>query len=366
MLKTKKLFAIIIAVALLSTLCMQSFAAETDNDQRFTERQRNVLLALGASETDLATMTWEEVNDLLRDGELVNPQYISQYLPTEADHRASLRNAIEEKVTILRALNLGLTGYELELYLKSTGKSSHELIGMTSSELQTEGEAIQAYLLAQQTVPVVPLSLSTNYTLFSRTGTTPNLDYAYSSCYIHKDALSTAFSANATPSHYAELKEDISSAKAFGDMLFNTTLTSASQYSYNLWGDVNSAALANGNIVTHQGIDFTRYENAHLYVVCPGTVIKTTSEYGGTTIFIYNDTLNMTFVHMHTKNVQVAEGTYVSKGTYLADQGRYISGGSNNTHTHFEVRSGRVTSAAGTGNEMLRTANPYYYGLYFS
>ena len=223
----KKLFAIIIAVALLSTLCMQSFAAETDNDQRFTERQRNVLLALGASETDLATMTWEEVNDLLRDG-------------------------------------------ELELYLKSTGKSSHELIGMTSSELQTEGEAIQAYLLAQQTVPVVPLSLSTNYTLFSRTGTTPNLDYAYSSCYIHKDALSTAFSANATPSHYAELKEDISSAKAFGDMLFNTTLTSASQYSYNLWGDVNSAALANGNIVTHQGIDFTRYENAHLYVVCPG------------------------------------------------------------------------------------------------
>ena len=42
----KKLFAIIIAVALLSTLCMQSFAAETDNDQRFTERQRNVLLAL--------------------------------------------------------------------------------------------------------------------------------------------------------------------------------------------------------------------------------------------------------------------------------------------------------------------------------
>lgn len=93
----KKLFAIIIAVALLSTLCMQSFAAETDNDQRFTERQRNVLLALGASETDLATMTWEEVNDLLRDGELVNPQYISQYLPTEADHRASLRNAIEEQ-----------------------------------------------------------------------------------------------------------------------------------------------------------------------------------------------------------------------------------------------------------------------------
>ena len=172
----KKLFAIIIAVALLSTLCMQSFAAETDNDQRFTERQRNVLLALGASETDLATMTWEEVNDLLRDGELVNPQYISQYLPTEADHRASLRNAIEEKVTILRALNLGLTGYELELYLKSTGKSSHELIGMTSSELQTEGEAIQAYLLAQQIVPVVPLSLSTNYTLFSRTGTTPNLE----------------------------------------------------------------------------------------------------------------------------------------------------------------------------------------------
>jgi hypothetical protein len=148
-------------------------------------------------------------------------------------------------------------------------------------------------------------------------------------------------------------------------MLFNTTLTSASQYSYNLWGDVNSAALANGNIVTHQGIDFTRYENAHLYVVCPGTVIKTTDEYGGTTIFIYNDTLNMTFVHMHTKNVQVAKGTYVSKGTYLADQGRYISGGSNNTHTHFEVRSGRVTSAAGTGNEMLRTANPYYYGLYF-
>lgn len=66
------------------------------------------------------------------------------------------------------------------------------------------------------------------------------------------------------------------------------------------------------------------------------------------------------------RNVQVAEGTYVSKGTYLADQGRYIFGVSNNTHTHFEVRSGRVTSAAGTGNEMLRTANPYYYGLYFS
>lgn len=35
----KKLFAIIIAVALLSTLCMQSFAAETDNDQRFTEQE---------------------------------------------------------------------------------------------------------------------------------------------------------------------------------------------------------------------------------------------------------------------------------------------------------------------------------------
>lgn len=108
MLKMKKLFAIIIAVALLSTLCMQSFAAETDNDQRFTERQRNVLLALGASETDLATMTWEEVNDLLREGELVNPQYISQYLPTEADHRASLRNAIEEMLTFMLSAQVRL------------------------------------------------------------------------------------------------------------------------------------------------------------------------------------------------------------------------------------------------------------------
>ena len=45
----KKLFAIIIAVALLSTLCMQSFAAETDNDQRFTERQRDEVCTFSAA-----------------------------------------------------------------------------------------------------------------------------------------------------------------------------------------------------------------------------------------------------------------------------------------------------------------------------
>ena len=362
----KKLFAIIIAVVMLSALCVPSIAAEPAKDeQRFTDRQRNVLLALGASEEELATMTWEEVNSLLRDGDLVRPEYVAQYLPTEEERQSAMRESIEEKVSILRELNQELTGYELESYLKATGKSSHELVGMTSAELREEGREIQEYLSTQQNSLVAPLSLATNYTLFSKTGTTPNLDYAYSSCYIHKDALSTAFSATATTKHYTELTNDISCSKAFGNMLFNTTLSSASQYSYNLWGDVNSAALANGNIVTHQGIDFTRYQGAPLYVVCPGTVIGTTYEYGGTTIFIYNATLEMTFVHMHTQNVQVAVGDYVNEGTYLADQGRYVSGSSNNTHTHFEVRSGRVTNAAGTGNEMLRTENPYYYGLYF-
>lgn len=363
----KKLFAIIIAVVMLSTLCILSIAAEPANDeQRFTDRQRNVLLALGASEEELATITWEEVNNLLRDGDLVHPEYVAQYLPTEEERQSAMRESIEEKVSILRALNQELTGYELESYLKATGKSSHELVGMTSAELREEGQEIQEYLSTQQNSLVAPLSLATNYTLFSRTGTTPNLDYNYDSCYIHKDALSTAFSATATAKHYTELRNDISCARAFGNMLFNTTLSSASQYSYNLWGDVNSQSYnKDKTIITHQGIDFTMTENTPLYVVCPGTVIEVKDERGGTTIFIYNPTLKMTFVHMHTKNVQVAVGDYVNEGTYLADQGRYIYGETDNTHTHFEVRSGRVTNAAGTGNEMLRTENPYYYGLYF-
>lgn len=327
-----------------------------------TERQRNILLSLGAEENELENLTVDQIKSYLNQNSFSNFEYIEQYLPTEAEMFQDVQNYRLQKSLALRRLGGSISGEDFEYFLKSNNMNIYDINMMADTEVDA---LTNKNASINQGRIISPFSLDNNYTHFLVNGTTPNLAYAGTNFYIHRNCITTPYAQTATSNHYTEMKSKIAVSKAIGSDLFHKYLSSPSQYSYNHWGEVADATIGTSNLGTHQGIDFCYAKGTNVHSLCSGTVRAVNWFLGGYTIAIYNPQVNVTYVYMHTQNVNVSFGDSINYDSVIAQQGTYSAAGTTNSHTHFEVVDGD-TYGVTTGGEIIRSLNSYTYGLYFA
>lgn len=113
----------------------------------------------------------------------------------------------------------------------------------------------------------------------------------------------------------------------------------------------------------HEGIDFIRYKGAPVHSLINGKVIRaynTSSSSNLSTLAIYDEQNDKSVIYLHTANICVSAGDYVSQGDLVAyESDRGISGV---PHTHVEVRDGWQGYASKSVNDpVLNNSNPYPY-----
>lgn len=117
----------------------------------------------------------------------------------------------------------------------------------------------------------------------------------------------------------------------------------------------------------HEGIDFNCYNNAPVYSLIDGTVIRVKRGYNGSnglsTIAIYDSAANKTVIYLHSNPLSsLKAGQTVKKGQQIATQGWRGVSKSSGSHTHVEVRDGRQMYAAKSVNDYrLENKNPESY-----
>ena len=124
-------------------------------------------------------------------------------------------------------------------------------------------------------------------------------------------------------------------------------------YNYNNWKDspgIHKNGKCDAYDGGHSGIDLqtkdvagTKTANRKFFSLSKGVVIKA----GGdkyNTIAIYDETLDVTSLYLHARNVDVAIGQTVEVGVKLGIQGS--TGAYDAEHVHFEVRKGKNSSYA--------------------
>ena len=113
----------------------------------------------------------------------------------------------------------------------------------------------------------------------------------------------------------------------------------------------------------HEGMDIVCRPGATIYAVFSGTVTgRGVSDTGVTVLAIYNSEFNVTIVYEHA-NFSVSKGATINVGDRL---GTEAANGTDDAHTHFELRTGKRTGGASNRNSTLENPNPYpYYAKMF-
>lgn len=126
--------------------------------------------------------------------------------------------------------------------------------------------------------------------------------------------------------------------------------SSSGAHMYNPWGgNPSSVNKCMGYDGGHSGFDAQTKDvvgaataDREFYSLSEGKVIEVRSSDNG--IFIYDDDKNITTIYLHADSVNVTKGSYVHIGDLLGIQGE--KGHAQGEHVHYEVRSGKRTSAA--------------------
>lgn len=151
----------------------------------------------------------------------------------------------------------------------------------------------------------------------------------------------------------------------------NTTSNTIQKLSYGLYKNSRAyiSCKFDGYTTTkgrHEGIDFVCYQNAPVYSLTNGTVVRVQKGSNGSrglsTIAIYDNSTNKTVIYLHTNPLSLKVGQNISKGQLIATQGWRGVSSSSGSHTHVEVRNGKQTSAAKSVNDYkLDNPNPNSY-----
>ena len=142
----------------------------------------------------------------------------------------------------------------------------------------------------------------------------------------------------------------------FGDAQ-NVTLTAKwGERDCKTWGPEKKPLLWN---CQHTGIDYAALAGTLVYSATKGKVIRV--EHGKdcnglkclSTVAIYDETTDVTFIYLHTKDIKVKKNDEVKAGDPIAAVGSRGPGG---IHLHFEARPGEHLSAS---DDVRKTINPY-------
>ena len=364
----KKLTAILLSILLLiPILSIPATAKETEDNTssipQLSQKQFNILRSLGVSANEIPTLTTLEIGQILIKNEVVNPEYLAPYLPTEAQLAANdaiIQRKLESAAKKYSELNLSSS--DIAAMIQSGAADLDSITSKSASEMAAIKRQSQTYRI-NRAAP------SNTFTKFL-TGSRYLKYYNGDSCYIHRDALSTSYAANATSAHYNEMNKNVARALAIAGLLYNKTIGQSNTqiYSYNLWGD-----RSNDGSLTHQGLDFTIKEGSDIYSLAPGKVVGYQEYKGGDTITIENKAYGLRFIYMHTKNITpealkcFKDKSNISAKVKIAQQGRFIDAKKkiNNTHVHFEVTTKNITNGNTDTDYTVHSSNPYIAGLYF-
>ena len=114
----------------------------------------------------------------------------------------------------------------------------------------------------------------------------------------------------------------------------------------------------------HEGIDIKLRNGASVYSLTDGVVVRVAYGYNGSkglsTIAIYNAAQNKTIIYLHSAPVAgLKAGQTIRKGQRIAAESWRGVSSSGGSHTHVEVRTGRVGYAAKSVNDsVLDNQNP--------
>ncbi|MDO4337277.1 MAG: M23 family metallopeptidase [Eubacteriales bacterium] len=149
------------------------------------------------------------------------------------------------------------------------------------------------------------------------------------------------------------------------------TVTTTAKLSYGLYKNSKAyiSCKFDGYTTTsgrHEGIDFVCYQNAPVYSLTEGTVVRIQYGYNGSkglsTIAIYDSSANKTVIYLHSNPLFLRAGQKIYKGQQIATQGWRGVSSSRGSHTHVEVRNGKQGYAAkSVGDYKLDNPNPQSY-----
>lgn len=340
-----------------------AFAATTEDNEKIslTKKQRDILHALGVPESEIDNLSGAEIGKLITKGTIVDYKYLEPYLPSYAElaqDRAKAEVQLEKA-----AQKIGnVSADELLEYLSKTKESASYILQADSNQLEKVKNRVSEYRFKKSlTIMRAGPTNRDRYVYF--TNAAIKTGYNFYSCYIHKDALDTAYAEDAGTQHYNELKTKVSSCKAIGNFIFQKKLTSAENYAYNLWGDFNEDT---GK--THQGIDFTLAYGTPVYNIYQGKLVASFSQLGGTTLVIYDKVLDVNFIYMHTQGVDPAKfkiGSTIPTAEPFTKQGTYSYESTTNSHVHLEVVPSDVTTPNPDSYEVVYSDNPYIAALFY-
>ncbi len=327
------------------------------NTVKLTEKQADLLRAMGIEDDKIAVITNGEVADLLKTGEIVKPVYIINYV----DEETLILDAIETKDRVEQIfMKRGLNKQQIQVAMEN---------GIVPWLYEDDDNSKLLQDLKRLSSSITPMSSSCHVFTGTRAYNllTENNVHFQSSSY----PTSTSYQGQnvSLPLQPVEgtlaytLKCDMLASHLYdtSDMtqtLYNRSNSSGTSYNYFLWGEETSSTSNS----FHQGVDVNRGYNTPLYSISDGIVVQRVL--GSTDVLskyqVYNANLNVTVQYLHG-NWSSASTSSVLQGDLIGTEDTRGPGG---YHTHIQIMNGYTTTIPDYGST-LKTLKPYYYFWYW-
>jgi murein DD-endopeptidase MepM/ murein hydrolase activator NlpD len=316
-------------------------------------KQKDFLLALGVPNSDIDNITNGEVADILKNSEILYPGYIESYYD-EIQLYAEL--AESKRVMIERLQDAGLSQEEIDVFIDG----GYNISDFTDEELQSTSFSN----------PPLILFAATPYHVFRGTAVYNLINE--DPCNFHNESFPTSYYAgttggglvtlplNPTPgtTEYQVkvdlLQHHLGDVSSYVKKLYNVSSTAGISFNYNLFGEMTGTN-------AHEGIDVYRGSGYSIKSISSGTIVVRNNSTALSVLGVYYPTYDITifYMHMNIASSVPAVGQQISKGATIGTEDN--RGNGIGVHTHIQIQSGSLTSAASGQDSTLSSLKPYNY-----
>ncbi len=328
------------------------------NTVKLTEKQADLLRAMGIEDDKIAVITNGEVADLLKTGEIVKPVYIMNYV----DEEALILDAIESKAKVEQMLiDRGLDKDQIKVFLEN-GLVPWHYEDNDNSKLLEDLERLSS--------SITPMSSSCHVFVGTRSTNLLNEDDVHfhsssfpTSMYYQgqnvalpkkptEGTLAYTLKCNTLASHLYDISD-------MSLKLYNRSNTTGTIYNEYLWCEEH----INGTDKFHEGVDVHRGSGTSLYSIADGSVILKTT--GSTSVvsklLVYNETLGVTVQYLHGNWSSAPSSGFISQSQKIGTEDKR---GASGYHTHIQIMDGEETYIP-IENHIIDSLKPYYYFWYW-
>ncbi len=328
------------------------------NTAKLTEKQADLLRAMGIEDDKISVITNGEVADLLKTGEIANPEYIMKYV----DEEALILDAIESKAKIEQMLmDRGLNKDQIKAFIEN---------GLVPWHYEDDDNSKLLRDLERLSSSITPMSSSCHVFVGTRSTNLLNEDdvHFHSSSFVTsmyyqgqnitlpkkptEGTLAYTLKCNTLASHLYDISK-------MSLKLYNRSNTTGTIYNEYLWCEEH----VNGTDMFHEGVDVNRGFGASLYSIADGSVILKTT--GSTSVvsklLVYNETLDVTIQYLHGNWSSAPSSGSITQSQKIGTEDKR---GASGYHTHIQIMDGEETYVP-LENNIIDSLKPYYYFLYW-